>query len=180
MAGPGPYKKLAAQAAQVKAGTGLGQLLKTLKGKQDSKDADEAAEAKMMFESLSAAGKGRLEKAVAQKATEPTAALEKLDKLAQQFAGDEIGDQAKKEAEALKKDPAVKKELDADYMLKQAQAMVDKLKPVQGEKDPKNAAFKKANAASIQTIVATCQSIGQRYPGTAAAKKAEELANEYK
>ena len=53
MAGPGPYVKLASLAAQVKAGVGLGTVLKSLRAKKDSKDEAEAKEAQMMLDKYS-------------------------------------------------------------------------------------------------------------------------------
>ena len=103
MAGPGPYKKLAALATQVKAGQELGKALQTLREKKDSQDADEAAEAKMMLEALSSAGKAKLEEALKLKEGKPKEALVKLDRLATQFAGDEIGDHASKALEEVRK-----------------------------------------------------------------------------
>jgi len=180
MAGPGPYKKLAALAAQVKAGQGLGIVLKTLAQKKDSKDADEAAEAKTMYEALKSNGQDQLDTALSKKDAQPMTALARLDKLALQFAGDELGTKAKQEADTLRKDPRVRKEQEADSFMKQLDSMVNQLKPVRGSKDPKDEAFRKANAAAIQSILAGCQSIVQRYPGTEASQKAEELMKQYR
>jgi hypothetical protein len=180
MAGPGPYKKLASLAAQVKAGQGLGAVLKTLETKQNSKDAEEAAEAKMMFEALKGNAQDQLDRAMGKKDGAPVPALAKLDKLAMQFSGNEIATKAKQEADTLRKDPKVKKEIEADGMLKQLEALADKLKPVRGMKDPRDEAFRKANAQMLQSIAGGCQVLNQRYPGTAAAQKAEELAGQYK
>jgi hypothetical protein len=180
MAGPGPYVKLAAQAAQVKAGQNLGAVLKLLRTKKDSKDEAEAKEAAMMLEALSTAAQGRLDRALAQKETQPVAAVEQLDKLALLFAGDEIGEKAKTEAANLKKDPKVKKEIEAAGIWKQIEATIDKLRPVGGEKNPKSDAFRRTNMAALQQIMGGCQALVQRYPGTAAAAKAEETMALYK
>lgn len=180
MAGPGPYVKLAALAAQIKSGQGLGTVLKTLAAKKESKDAAEQAEAVMMYDALHGAAEGQLEGALGKKDTEPAAALVKLDKIALTFAGDEVATKAKTEADAMRKDPKVKKEVEADAMWKQVEAMTDKLKPVRGEKNYKDDAFRKANAASIQGIVGGCQGLTQRFAGTAAASKAESLMNEFR
>jgi len=180
MAGPGPYKKLAALAAQVKSGQGLGAVLKTLAQKKDSKDAEEAAEAKTMYEALHGNAQEALDSALAKKETSPVESLARLDKLALQFAGDEIGTKAKQEGDTLRKDPKIKKEIEAEAMLKQIEAATERLKPVRGMKDPKDEAFRKANAAAIQGIVGGCQALSQRYAGTAAAQKADELVSQYR
>ena len=180
MAGPGPYVKLAPLAVQIKAGQNLGAILKTLAVKKDSKDAAEQAEAVMMYDALHGAAQTQLDSALAKKDHEIPAALAKLDKIAQQFIGDEIGAKAKTEADTLRRDPKTRSEVDAEAMYKQIEAMVDKLKPVRGAKDYKDEAFRKPNMAAIQGIVGGCQSLTQRYPGTGAAAKAESLMNDFK
>jgi len=179
-AGDGPYVKLDAQAAQIKLGTGLGQVLKSLATKRDSKDAAEAAEAKMMFEELSTGSKEAFDRAVADKDTAPLSALPKFEKLAVQFSGDDLGTKAKQEADKLKNDPKVKKEIEAEGMFKQVQTICDGMRAVAGSKDPKNDAFRRTNAGAIGQVVGGCQAIIQRYPGTSAAGKADELMGEYK
>ena len=134
----------------------------------------------MMFETLGGAAQGQLDRALAAKAEDPVAALTRLDKLAAQFMGDEIGTKAKTEAETLKKDPNVRKESEADTMWKQLDGLVAKLKPYQGDRDPQSSGFRKANAVSIQSILSGCQTLLQRYPGTAGAKKAQELMELYR
>ena len=180
LAGPGPYKKLAAQAAQIKAGTGLGQVLKTLAAKKDSKDAEEAAEAKMMFEALQRGGQENLDAALSYKETKPALAVSRLEKLAAQFSGDEIGTKAKQAADQLRKDPKVAKELEAEQMFRQLQAFEEAFRPAGGVRNPKAPQFRKLNAQGIEALIGGCQQLIQRYPGTAAAKKAEALMNDYR
>jgi lysophospholipase L1-like esterase len=180
LAGPGPYKKLAALAAKIKTGAGLGAVLKTLATKKESKDADEAAEAKMMYDALHDGGQENLDAALAVKESRPVLAIARLEKLAAQFSGDEIGTKAKQAAEQLRKDPKVVKELDAEHAFKQLQAFEEAFKPVGGVKDPKSPQFRKANAPGIDSLIAGCQQLIRRFPGTGAAQKAEALMNDYK
>ncbi|GMV82680.1 MAG: hypothetical protein AMXMBFR7_38640 [Planctomycetota bacterium] len=180
MAGPGPYTKLAAQAAQIKAGQGLGAVLKTLRTKVNSTDAAEAGEAKMMFEALEGAAKRQLDSALARKAEDPAGSLKNLERISLQFAGDEIGETAKKEAQTMRNDPAVKKELEAAGVWLQIEKMNEALKPVAGQKNPRNEQFRRANAAAIQQMMGGCQMLVQRYPGTKAAQQAEDLMSQYK
>lgn len=58
--------------------------------------------------------------------------------------------------------------------------MANQLKPVKGSRDPKNEGVRKVNAGLIQGFIGGCQAIVQRYPGTAAAQKAEELMAQYR
>jgi hypothetical protein len=119
--GPGPYTKLAQLVAQVKANKDLGTVLSTLRAKQDSADADEAKEAKMMFAALNGAAQKELDQALKIKAYNSANALRILDKLAAQFAGDAIGEKAKAEADAIKqKQAAQPNEPQAHRMLQQA------------------------------------------------------------
>lgn len=179
-AGEGPYVKLAPLAAQIKLGTNLGQVLKTLATKKDSKDAVESAEAKMMFEALSTGSKEAFDKAVVEKETAPLSALPRFEKLALQFTGDDLGTKSKQEADKLKNDPKVKKEMEAETLYKQLQTICDGMRAIAGVKDPKNDAFRRTNANAIGQVVGGCQIIIQRYPGTIAAGKADELMGEYK
>jgi lysophospholipase L1-like esterase len=180
MAGPGPYKKLASLAAQIKTGTGLGQVLKTLAQKKDSKDAAEAAEAKMMYEALQSGGQTNLDAALAYKDSRPVLALSRLDRVAAQFAGDEIGTKAKQVAEQLRKDPKVAKELEAEQMLKKLQAFEEGFKAAGKDRSPKSPQFRKLNAQGIEALIGGCQQLLKRYPGTAAAQKAESLMSDYR
>lgn len=180
MAGPGPYKKLAPLAAQVKAGQGLGAVLKQLRTKVESKDAEEAAEAKAMLEALGGAAQAQLDRAIGIKDSEPADAIARMDKIALQFAGDEIAVKAKTEADTLRKDPKIKKELEATAVFVQIQKSYEGLKPFMGEKNPKADGFRKMNMAAIQQIVGGCQMIVQRYPDTQTAKKAQEMMDQFK
>lgn len=178
--GPGPYVKLAQLAAQVKTGKFLGQSLKTLSAKLNSKDAAEAAEAKMMYDTVHSAAKDSLDSALAEKGSDPVTAIFRLDSLTLRYAGDDIAVTAKKESDALKKDPKVRKELDAEQMWERVIAFQDQLKAVGGSRDPSNEAFKRTNAQAIQVLLGGCQMLTQQFAGTAAASKAEQLAGEFR
>jgi pimeloyl-ACP methyl ester carboxylesterase len=180
--GPGPYKKLASLAAQIKTGTGLGVVLKTLAMKKDSKDAEEAAEAKMMYDALRGGAQESLDSALSYKDKDAKQlfALDWLDRLSTQFAGDEIGTKAKASADVLRKAPKIIRELEAEKMFRQIQSLEDGFKPVAGKKDRKDASFRKFNAQNITVLVGGCQQLIQRYPGTVAAQKADALINDYK
>jgi lysophospholipase L1-like esterase len=179
-AGAGPYKKLAPLAVQIKTGIGLAQVLKTLAAKKSSKDAEEAAEATMMYEALHGGAQQNLDSALSYKDTKPMFALAWLERLSAQFAGDEVGVKAKQAADLIRKDPKVEKELAAEQMFKQIKTFEEGLKPVAGKKDPKSAAFRKLNAEGIATITAGCQQLIQRYSGTTAAQKADSLLSDYR
>jgi hypothetical protein len=180
LAGPGPYKKLAPVIAQLKAGMPFSTALKALQPKLQSKDAEEAAEAKLMVDSIRTNGNEMITQALAKKSSDPVVAVTKLDKVAMQFSGDEIGTKAKTESDTMKKDPAIKKEIDAELMWKKIAVMNDALKPVRGVKDPKDEAFKKQNMAAIQGVIGGCMALTKQFAGTKAAAKAEELMSDYK
>jgi hypothetical protein len=180
MAGPGPYKKLASLAEQVRAGRNLGGALKTLRAKRESADAAEAAEAETMFERLGGTALRQLNAALAMKAGAPVEAVGMLEELAKQFSGDEIGTKAKTEAEALRKDPKVAAELRAEALWEQVERVRKGLKPAGGGRDPKNEAFRRENAAAIQSMLGGCVTLTRRYPDTAAAKRAQAVIEAYR
>jgi hypothetical protein len=180
MAGPGPYVKLANLAGQVKAGQGLGTVLKTLRTKKDSKDEAEAAEAKMMLEHLGGIAQGKLDRALELKTSDPASAVKILDKLSTQFTGDDIAKTAKTESDTLKKDPKVKKEMEGEVAYLQLEAVYTAMKPFQGAKNPKADGFQKLNAQAIASLVGGCQTLVKRCPDTIAAKKATELMEQFK
>lgn len=178
LAGPGPYTKLGPLAAQIKSGIGLGTVLKTLATKKNSKDATEVAEATMMYDALHNGGQEQLDSATEQKAEEMVAALQKFERLATQFAGDEIGKKASEQALAMKKDPKVKAEVAGEQMWKIIEGLNDKLKPVKGVKDPKEKAFRDLNQDALIGLVAGCRTIIQRCPKTKAAERAQGYIDE--
>jgi lysophospholipase L1-like esterase len=180
LAGKGPYKKLASLAVQIKAGTGLGQVLKTLAQKKESTDAVEAAEAKMMFDALQGGWQKNLDAALTLKEIRPTQALSRLDRLTVQFTGHEIGAKAKQEADQLSKDPKVAKELEAEEMFKKLQLFEQGLKAAGKDRSPKSSQFRKVNAQGIEVLIAGCQGLIKRFPGTLAAQKAEMMLNDYR
>jgi len=179
LAGPGPYTKLAAIAEQIKQGQDLGPALKTLAAKRSSKDSVEAAEATMMYTALATGVQEQLDRAVSEKDKDPMGTIGRLERIAAQFAGSEIATKAKQEAEAIKKNPIVQKELQAATMLKQVIAMEEGMKPFKNAHDPKDENYRRLNKATIQSVIGGCQTIIQRYPGTAAAAKAEEVMKKY-
>lgn len=178
--GDGPYKKLAQVAAQAKTGQYLGQILKTLRTKKDSKDADEAAEAKMMYDAIYGSAQDAFDGAVSDKDSNPLSAIARFDKLAVRYAGDELATKSKQEGDALKKDPKVKKEMEADDMWKKVELFNNQMKAFQGQRDPKNEGFRKLNAQTITILLGGCKQLMDRYPNTAAAAHADELASEYR
>ena len=180
MAGEGPYKKLAPLAAQVASGRGLGQVLKTLRTKKDSTNAEEKAEAGMMFAALHGAAKSQFDSAMQSKNSDVLSAIKKFDKIAKDFRGDVLGASAKKESDALKRDPKAKKEIQAAGIWARIEQMNEGLKPVMGRKNPKNSNFRKRNMAAIKNIIGGCQMLVQRYAGTQAAAQAKALMDQYR
>jgi hypothetical protein len=180
MAGPGPYVKLAPLAAQVKSGIGLGNVLKTLVTKKLSKDPTEASEATAMYDALHTSLQEQLDSALEQKAEEPLTALAKLDRIAMQFAGDELAKKATDQAATMRKDPHVKMEIDGEQKWKYIQGLYGKLKPgAKGSKDPADESFRKVNLDALMVIVAGCRHIVEHCPKTAAATRAQEVVDQF-
>jgi lysophospholipase L1-like esterase len=179
LAGPGPYKKLASVAAQLKSGTGYGKVLKMLAQKAAGKDAALAEEAARMSEAITSGGTRNLDAALALAATDPLHALPRLDRIAGQFAGHEIGTKAKEAADRLRKDPKVGLEIKADEAVRKLQALEMMLRTDATARDPTSDAFRRLNARPLESLVAGCRQLIARFPGTAGARKAEEILGRY-
>lgn len=180
LTGPGPYVKLAPLAKRIQAGQNLGGAFKTLAAKKDSTDAAEAAEATAMLAALTSGAQSLLDDALRDKEDDPASAIPKLDIVARKFSGSDIGTQAKVASEALKKDPKIKKELQAHAILQQILALESTLKPVPGSSDVKSEAFRGQNMAVLQGLLAGWQTLAKRYPETSAAARATAIINKYR
>jgi hypothetical protein len=180
LTGPGPYVKLASLAKQIQAGQSLGGAFKTLADKKDSKDAVEAAEATAMLDALTSGAQSLLDDALRDKEDDPVSAIHRLDGVARKFTGSDVATQAKQASEALKKDPKVKKELEAASMLEKILALEATLKQVPNANDLKSDAFRRLNAATLPGVVGGCQTLVKRYPETNAARKATAILDKYR
>jgi len=130
---------------------GLKELEKLEKDEANAQAATAAKEKVLGF------GKESLASAVAKgEGGDYTSAMKALDKLADDWKGCEIGDEAKKQRDGWKKDKTVKLELDAEELL---------LKAAELEK----AGQKPAAAAVLKKV---CE--GKKYEGTKARARAEE------
>jgi thiol-disulfide isomerase/thioredoxin len=83
-----------------------GAALKKARGMTKAKDAEAAAEAQYVVEKLEARGRTMLEKAAADKPSDPLAAAMLLDRCATVFKGTDIGTDATRDLREIKKDPA--------------------------------------------------------------------------
>ncbi len=180
LTGPGPYVKLASLAKQIQAGRNLGGAFKTLATKKDSTDAAEAAEATAMLTALTSGAQSMLDDALLDKDVDPASAIPKLDLVAKKFSGSDIGTQAKTASEALKKNPKVKKELQALAILQQIMALEGTLRPVPGSSDVKSEAFRRQNRAVLQGLVSGWQTLVKSYPDTNATIRATALIDKYR
>jgi alpha-galactosidase len=180
LTGPGPYVKLASLAKQIQSGQNLGGAFKTLATKKESTDAAEAAEATTMLAALTSGAQSLLDEALGEKDSDPASAIPKLDLVAKKFSGSDIGNQAKTASVALKKDPKVKKELQATAILQQILTLEATLKPVPGSNDVKSEAFRRQNTAVLQGLVAGWQTLVKRYPETNATIRATAIIDKYR
>jgi hypothetical protein len=180
LSGPGPYVKLASLATQIQQGQGLGGALKTLTTKKSSKDPIEAAEATTMLAALTKGAQEQLDDAINEIQKDPVVAITRLNNVATRFSGSEFATKAKLEADTVKKDPKIQKEIKAGAMLEQIVAAEATMKPFQNVRDPKAGGFRTLNAPTIQAVLSQCQALAKRYPGTNAAKKAEDIIERYR
>jgi hypothetical protein len=177
-AGPGPYVKLVSLAERVRSGRGFGDVLRTLREKKSSPDAQEAREAQAMIEALEKAGQRAIDTARALK--DPVEALRLLDQTSAQYAGDPIGARAAEEGRTLRQDPQVQREIRAEVAWKKVDELKGQLKPNNGVHDPGSEGYRRRNQAVIQILLGTCQSLVKNHPGTAAAARAEAVLLEYR
>jgi hypothetical protein len=178
MAGPGPYVKLASLADRIRSGRGFGDVLKTLRGRKDSPDPQEAREARAMLEALEKSGQRAIDTALSLK--EPLEAIRLLDQTAVQFAGDEIGAKAGEESRSRKQNPEVQREMKAEAAWKRVEELKGQLRPNNGIHDPKSGGYRRRNQAVIQALLGACQGVTKNHPGTAAAARAEAILQEYR
>jgi hypothetical protein len=180
LTGPGPYVKLAPLAKQIQQGQGLGAALKTLADKRSSSDPAEAQEATAMYDALSTGAQIMLDDGLRDKEPDPVSAIAKLDLVARKFSGSDYAAQAKQESEELKKDPKVRKEIQANAKLERILALEPTLKPVPSSPDPRSEGFRRQNLATLQAIVGGCQDLLKNNPDTAAARRASAVLDKYR
>lgn len=173
MAGPGPYESVAPLAAKLRLGKDLGGVLRALRERKEE-------EAHRMLESLSRFGAAQVGEAQAMKDSDPVGAVRTLEKIAQQFDGDEIGGQARREAETLRREPRVQAELKAEARWKAIEEGRARLRPHNGRRDPKADGFRRLNAAAIENLVAQCRQLLKAFPETLAAGRAEKFLKEFR
>jgi hypothetical protein len=177
-AGPGPYVKLASLADRVRSGRGFGEVLKILRDKKGSPDAQEAREAQAMIEAIEKAGQRAIDAARSHK--DPVEAVRLFDQTAAQFAGDAIGTKAAEEGRTLRQDPQVQREIKAEASWKKVEDLKGQIKPHNGSHDPKSEGYRRRNQAAVQVLLGTCQSLAKNHPGTAAAARAEAILQDYR
>jgi hypothetical protein len=145
MAGPGPYGR---HGAKLRAGRELGRILAAT---------PEGEEGERIVRSLARFAAARLDEALA---LDPPAALRALDGLAKTFDGAEAGSKAAAEADRLRRDPQVQRELKADARWRAIEeARARQPRRLEALRDP-------------------CEQLIRAFPDTAAAAKARELLKE--
>ena len=180
LTGPGPYVKLASLAKQIQSGQNLGAAFKTLNEKKTSKNPAEAAEAEAMLAAFTTGAQEQLDEALLNKDSNPAEAISRLDSVAKKFNGSEFAVQAKRTSEAMKKDPKIKKEMQAFVMLDQILALETTLKPIPNSTDLRAEAYRRQNTAALQGVMGGCQALLKRFPDTRAARKAIDIMDKYR
>ncbi len=177
MAGPGPYRRLAALASRLRSGRGLGEARKEADRRRGAADLEEAREAETLHDHLTRYGESLLAEAAA---LDPAAAVRRLEEAESLFAGDDLAARAKEARESLKRDPKTQEELKADALWLRLQEGIRRLRPFAGSRDPKSEGFRRLNAAALEALQAQARLIAQRHPDTAAARRAEDFARLYR
>ena len=133
-----------------------------------------------MFSALSTFGQAKLEYARSLREQDPPEAVRLFDETARLFSGDKIGKTAAGDRDALKADPDVEKELKAQAVWKRIQLSVDRLRPQNGRRDPKDPGFRRLNARTITAMLALCNHLLRKYPDTVATGRADRLSALYR
>ena len=178
------FDKLKALALQVQSKTTLGKTASDLRKKLDSADEAEKAEAKTLLDAVEGYARTRTGEIQALQQEDPDQALSDLRALAKELAGDTLGSEAAAQADKDAADPALKtlrlglKDLSAQT---KALESLPPCKACKAQKSAKHAdlacdACKKANEASLAAARKALGAIAKKYEGTAAGKKAQELA----
>jgi thiol-disulfide isomerase/thioredoxin len=181
LVGDGPYKKLKPLADQIGQHKNLGQAMLQLRKKAGSNDIEEKTEAEKLMERLNRYAQRMKNNADTLKEKEPLQSYELYQKLAEQFKGDEIGSEAGKTVDELKKDETFQKAVKADKDWLKINEMQEKLKPCKPDKPLaiKNCeACRKKNADLLPGINSACKQLIKQYPDTPAVHKCEELLSE--
>lgn len=152
MAGPGPYGR---HAAKLRAGRDLGRILAALRAKPEGEDGGR------ILRSLSRYASARLDDALALEGDDPAAAVRALDLLAKEFDGDETGWNAGAAAERLRRDPKVRREIQAEARWKALEEARSQLK-----------------SRRLDALRGPCEQLIRAFPDTAAAAKARKLLKE--
>ncbi|MFC1587003.1 TlpA family protein disulfide reductase [Planctomycetota bacterium] len=164
LTGPGPFNKLAMQAALVRKGRNYGKVLAELRDilADPGTDPALAAEGRLMLPRLEAFGRMELARAESLLVREgPVVAAEKFKAVALRFKGDDIAAEAKKRHRQITGDRGYKKEQTAWRLWKVVEEKFKKY-GVKSKRENKN-------------MTNMCRQLDGRYHGTAGAGNAREL-----
>jgi hypothetical protein len=171
LAGPGPYGAVAGLAGRLRAGRDPGSVLRELRSRKEP-------EARRMLESLSRYAEAQLQGARTLKDADPAGAVRALETIGRQFAGDDVGQEAEREAEAMRREPRVQEELKAEARWRAIEEARGRLKPHNGRRDPRSEGFRRLNAAALEALAAQCRQLAKAFPETLAAGRAEALLHD--
>jgi hypothetical protein len=175
LAGPREYEKIADLAAKVRARKDLGGVAAALREKVSSQDAlekEEAAELLGRLERHARLGLVRAEGLIDR--GEPLLAREAWKKLARDFRGDSIGENASRLDKEKGKDPGFRGELAAFKVFAAMQKAAEKIRPLRPNQDL--AKWKRKYAAALGRIFGMLMHMKKRYGETRVHKRALELA----
>jgi hypothetical protein len=172
-------KLVAAQADALKAGKPPAGVLTKLQPLTRAPDAETAAAAKALADVLTAPAKAALAAAKAQRADDPLAAYDRVQRLTVTFKGTPVGADAVKFFAELKADRAVTAELKARPLLEKVRALDQVLGKVLGEKEAPDDAFRKATGPQLKQLKDVIGQMKRAVPDARATKDAVVLAEKY-
>jgi len=178
---PGEIGRLADIEAKLKSGSDMMVTLTELvRRKKETTDAKVLEEASKLFTAVFAWANKKYDKAMAEKDSNPMAALAKLKTIARQLRGTAIGDKAAKALDDLKNDERVQKAKFAADELRMVLTQISDLKPtLAGSRDPADPEFRRVNAPALRVMASDCQRIIGKYPGNDSTEHVKSLVEEF-
>jgi hypothetical protein len=172
-------KVVAPHAEALKAGRPPAGVLAKLLPLTRHADAATAAQAKALAEALTEPARTALAAARAQKADDPVAAHDRVQRLSTTFRNTPLGTDAARLLAELKADKVVAAELRARPFLDKVKALDAALAKLLGERDAKDPAFQKAAAAYLKQLRNLVVQLQRTYPNARATQEAVGLAEKF-
>jgi hypothetical protein len=146
---------------------------------QNAGKGEPAAEAKALVDSITAAGRRKLELAQERLESEPFDAFLLVENLPATYKGTPVAKEASAMIAKLRKDKAVAAEIAARPSLEAVRQLASQLAARPGADEASSAAFQKANAALLQQLRAKAAQMKKSWPDSKATADAVSIVETY-